>query len=518
MSGAGGDMSSSPSRRAGRLSGHQSLFSPNTIERWWVQIPARLNRYSALLSVAWGDGVYLTAWPRVAMLLPLLALVFGLVEGASHWKFLAIWDVGMSYGPAVVFAQSLPLVITATLVGTLSANAGLMLVLGYALGDFLWAGAPWVYSYSTSPIAAFTHVRVPQLATYVLFFLLAVMPIVSTNYFLAGLYQRFPGNDRRTSALRTVAMALLQGLFLYEWSVIAPMVFHTLWSWSGSGSPVTIAFFHHVTAPWLIGAAAAGIIIRNWLTSRTQTEASSAKRIQRLAEAALEAVPEGRGFAQRHPWVRAVTTATLMTLLASGYLPSPLMAAEALCVVVAILLARAYLVPRLGVWAKWSESVAKIPQLLRLALVVYGVYVVTLWVAGPGIPSGVPGAFGPERFGLLSGVLLLLALLPDATGQSAMIERSEASGERATATGWTAGRITLGIAFLLLVLAPSTLHAQCADRWCCCNTKNIWCALAASGFMPFFGGLLGGDGGGTDVPNVDPSQSGDETQDDPCTT
>ena len=132
---------------------------------------------------------------------------------------------------------------------------------------------------------------------------------------------------------------------------------------------------------------------------------------------------------QRHPWLRAVIAATLMTLLASGYLPSPLMAAEALCVVVAILLAREYLLPRLGVWAKWSESVAKIPQLLRLALVVYGVYLVTLWVAGPGIPSGVPGAFGPERFGLLSGVLLLLALLPDATGQSAMLERSEGSEE-----------------------------------------------------------------------------------------
>src|SRR2546427_1504377 len=60
-----------------------TLFPYTTLFRS-VQIPARLNRYSALLSVAWGDGVYLTAWPRVAMLLPFLALVFGLVEGADR--------------------------------------------------------------------------------------------------------------------------------------------------------------------------------------------------------------------------------------------------------------------------------------------------------------------------------------------------------------------------------------------------------------------------------------------------
>lgn len=218
-------------QREQRESSHErvSSFLSAAIEKWWVYIPARMDRYSSLLSNALTDGIYLAAWPRVAMLLPFLALILGVVEGVGHFKLLSIWDVGMSYGPAYVFAQSLPLVIAAAFVGTLSANAGLMLVLGYALGDYIWAGAPLLYRYNAF-VPTFIHVRIPQLFTYVLFFALAVMPILSTNYLLAGLNRRISAKGPGSTAARIGVTALVQSLFLYEWTFIAPMSFHSLWS------------------------------------------------------------------------------------------------------------------------------------------------------------------------------------------------------------------------------------------------------------------------------------------------
>ena len=351
-----------------------SLFSPDAVEFWWARVPARLDRYSALLSVAWSDGIYLVSWPRIAMLLPLTALIFGFVEGVSHFKFLSIMDVGISFAPAAVFAQSLPLVIIAAFVGSLSANAGLMMVLGYALGDFLWGGVPWTYGFPHSVLSGLLHLRVPELATYVLFFLLAVMPIVSTNYLLAGLYRRLPGRDRRVTLVRIGAMAVVQALFLYEWTFIAPMVIHPMWSWRGSGSPVTIAFFHRVTTPWIVGAALAAVVTRGWLTSRAQSNPSFATQIQRLDDAAADAADDGLGFFERRPWLQAALATALITLLALGFLPSPLMAAETMGLVAAILLARAYLLPQLSVWKKWGALVDKIPLIFRLGAVVFATY------------------------------------------------------------------------------------------------------------------------------------------------
>src|SRR5262249_51242504 len=58
------------------------------LEKWWVAVPGWLRRYSVYLSEAWADGVYLTIWPRVAALAPLvLFLLFGVLEGAFHWTF-----------------------------------------------------------------------------------------------------------------------------------------------------------------------------------------------------------------------------------------------------------------------------------------------------------------------------------------------------------------------------------------------------------------------------------------------
>src|SRR5437763_1921010 len=65
-------------------------WSAKFFEIWWFRIPHGLRRYSTVLSLAWSDGTYLTAWPRLATVLPIAVFAFGLLEGATHFAFLWI--------------------------------------------------------------------------------------------------------------------------------------------------------------------------------------------------------------------------------------------------------------------------------------------------------------------------------------------------------------------------------------------------------------------------------------------
>src|SRR5579864_1655975 len=286
---------------AGRFS---SLFSPAAIERWWIRIPQYLGRYSSLLAAACGDGIYLTAWPRVAMLLSPLAFGFGLVEGASHWNFVHIWHI-VTYGPVIAFGEISLLVAIGVVVGSLSANAGFMLVLGYAVGDFLWFGPQIPLNAFAKPLLpGFFYTRGPLLLSYVLFLMLTVVPTVSTNYLLDGLYRRMPGSDLRPRTMRIGVTAVLQGLFVLEWIFIAPMVLRVIWTWPYVGtatwSTITIGDYYAAASPWLEIAAVAAVIIRGWLTARSGRDLAVLARIKAL-DTALDRADQFPAFSRRLP-------------------------------------------------------------------------------------------------------------------------------------------------------------------------------------------------------------------------
>src|SRR5690349_10911365 len=65
-------------------------FATHFVDYWWIRVPARLRRYSVLLWAAWSDGVYLTAWPRVALALVCAVFLFGFLEGTTHWSYRTI--------------------------------------------------------------------------------------------------------------------------------------------------------------------------------------------------------------------------------------------------------------------------------------------------------------------------------------------------------------------------------------------------------------------------------------------
>jgi len=163
-------------------------FSGRFVNFWWVEIPARLRRYSTLLWVAWSDGIYLTAWPRIATMLVVAVFLVGFGEGATHWSFRTIVGTnGISGnvlapmatandwgGPThLVFADNLLLLVTAVAFGTLSANLGITLVIGYAVGDLFSAPLPFGPGWrNIDPFNAWIYRHVPLLTSYVLFFML----------------------------------------------------------------------------------------------------------------------------------------------------------------------------------------------------------------------------------------------------------------------------------------------------------------------------------------------------------
>lgn len=479
-------------------------WSAKFLERWWVWAPARLNRYSSMLAVAWQDGIYLTVWPRVGIFLPVGALLLGMVAGTFHWQFLSISEWPLGHLPAIVFAQSLPLLILAVLLGTLSANAGLMLVLGFALADYI-SGPPFPYVYSSSLAAKFVHARVPQLATYLLFFALAVVPVVMTNSLLAGLHRRWPGKHLALVLGRSIVAALVQSLMIYEWTFIAAMSIHAVWAWNGNGSPVTVATFHKITAPWLVLAVVTAIAARTVLTLRAHDNPDLLARLRSMLRAYVNAAKEPATFVRRYRWPRATATAVWMTLLPLGFIASPLLAAEILCAVLTLLLVRSYVLPSMRLWQQWSRRLSKVPAIFRLTAAVVGGYFVTLSIVGPGRQFDTRG-FDLELISMGIGVLLLIALLPHGFGVSKLqvAQRGITNEVRAWSPGRTAF-IMLGV----LLLSSKEVFAQC-DGPGCCLVSGALSALGTSGFLPSFAGGVPLDDGTTrpNVPGAVPMDQG----------
>ncbi len=92
----------------------------------------------------------------VAALATLLLLLFGLLEGATHWSLLINDTIPLPGEVPITFTQLLPLMVLTAAVSALSANLGLALVLGYALGDFLIAGFRLTYAQGFEFIASST--------------------------------------------------------------------------------------------------------------------------------------------------------------------------------------------------------------------------------------------------------------------------------------------------------------------------------------------------------------------------
>lgn len=475
------------------VTAQQPSWLSEAVELWWVRIPAQLRRYSVLLWAAWSDGVYLTAWPRLSLVLPLAVLAFGLFEGMTHWSLLTIGDMTLTRGggPVVAFAQILPLLVIAVFVGSLSGNLGLSLVIGYALGDFVWSGPQdnyagyWRIVSKFPSSAVLFHLRLPQVISYALFLLLAIWPIVSSKFLVASADRLF----RESGVLRTTMMAMVQALFVYEWTFFAPMSFRTLWTqmvpdWGGA---ITVRYFHQVTTPYLVSTAIVAVIARSCLTVVAEKKDSAIiARLGAIARQTLE-VPT------RTPlWLRAILGAGLMTLLVYGFLNVPSVAFTFFAATAAVFLLRTYVGPRLDLWRRWTVHVTRYSALMRFAVATVGAYFMSrLILSLPGQAAGqngIVGQFYAEVVGIFAGLLLIAILLPDGV-LSAQRRRSNHSVRVRIPALNVATQIAL--VAVIVLLATKRVFAVCREPSCCFNGDNGMAGAATAAATPTAGGLVG---------------------------
>jgi hypothetical protein len=392
------------------------------VERWWVDIPGVLRRYSLLFSEAWSDGIYLTAWPLQSALAPLVVLLIGLIEGVTHWSLI---NDSISFGqPAIAFTELLPLMIFTAAVGAISANLGLMVVLGYAIGDLFIFGSisanTAALTLPDNPLLAFIYLRVPQLVSYSLFFLLAVMPTLSTKYLVVHLSRFLKVREPTATILRVCALAATQGVIVYVWTLAAPLLIRVFWGWTNASPPLAAAYYLQALGYLVVTAAVVGAGVRGWLAHRVSHDQVILQRMRRLA-AVLKAADTRLAFSRRLPAVvRCVLVALSLTLLISGFIASLVEGIILFLFMSAVFIARTVWLPRLSIWVRWMAFVARIPLLLRLIVGAFFAYYLTQAILTAytqlfpqALYNDTPSAtLRPVLLGMCLSLLIMTILLP----------------------------------------------------------------------------------------------------------
>ncbi|HSB74162.1 MAG TPA: hypothetical protein VLC12_00850, partial [Terriglobales bacterium] len=463
------------------------------VETWWVRIPARLRPYSRTLWAAWGDGIYLTAWPRSAAILPLAAMLLGFSAGATHLSPLTIADSISSSIPAVAFLQMVPLLFLGVFLGSLSANLGLALVIGYGLGDFLISG-PVLTVARPGVLSPLFDLRVPQLLSYALFFGVLVTPRVLSNSLLSPLYRRVSSQRLPGALLRAAATAAVMMLLVYGWTLMAPFALRVMWSWPGQIPPVTPSYFQNTLNPWLPLVAGVAMALRTVLAWRTRHDQPVVARRARLRRGAELADQNLKWTRRCPPWACSVATAAASTLLIAALLSTWLLAALVFLGFLLLDVLRRSVLPRVSFWQWWTTKVTIAPLVLRLGASVVLTYFLTLeflkvpgWAAGS---NGIPGQFGAELMCLALGVAVMFLLTPAAH-----------AALPAAFTPITLPRSAMRATAVIMLLAWALFatpqaFAICLDPACCFGDNNN-AALGVAGMGLGLGGMGMGSGDGT---------------------
>lgn len=455
----------SPSGSAQQKLGLSRLYSIRTIDWWWLAIPRRLLRYSTSLAATWTDGIYLTAWPRLAVALPFALLVFGFLEGATHFSFFTVGDGALSSTePAIAFAQNLILVFLAAAVGSLSANLGMALVLGFAIGDYLFAG-PQMQTSGISPWLSFLEFHVPQLISYLLFFLLAALPTMISNLFLADLRRR--GKVFASAAFQAPCRAIFQAAIVFLWVMMTPIVIRTFWIYAGQGSSqVTVPYYRELMVPWLLVVAGVFALVRGVLETMGQPNPQVQDRVDALRIFQLGTGAPVLSFDQK-PWVGAIVLACITTLLWSGYFLTLIPAAITLVLLTGIMVTRASILPHIPAWNGWMRLLDRIPLALRGIVACLATYLIARSIVAVTGLNTTAGAFGAQISASLLGLILMIVLCP--------LEPASLSSDAMTDLPATLGSLPvawrrvgmLGLWLVILFLVPQHLHASCVEPTCC---------------------------------------------------
>lgn len=410
----------------------------------------------------------------------------GCIVGAAHWSPFVISGRGfLAFGSFVVFAQSLLLIFLAAVAGTLSANAGLLLVLGYAIGEYL-LGGPQLTSGPPSLIPGFFHLRLPLFICYGFFYLVAVRPIFCTRLLLGGLFQKEKEENNRLWLIRIGVAAAFQAILIYAWTLVAPMVMRIVWTWSDTLADINVPDYCRVTDPWLPLVAIVATVARGLAEDSAMRHTAVRDRVFRLHRVLQRADRVLMLFRRWPLLLHTIFTASVVTLLVSGFVGSALTGVAIFFTFAVLLSVRVLALPKLPSWNTWSGICQRVPLPIRIAIAALIAFFVTrgnLLLDPSGGLSGLTrkeGAFGLELLSIGLGLITLLILIPEGPEVDASALRSSSAEKK---IGLEPRRFSKNatLALAVLLLTASEVHGElCLDPRCCFLTAFLAALVIAA--------------------------------------
>jgi hypothetical protein len=304
------------------------------------------------------------------------------------------------------------------IVGVMSANLGAMLLVGFALGDFLLAHPDW--SHLGGLVSHLWRVRVPLLIKYNLLGLLVVGIPLFTKALLAPLAPPAGRNRQVSFGIALLGHLLLTAVLVYFWAQTVPILIRPVFTWVGGlPSPAAIVPLQQRWRAVVVAAALASLA-RMVLQGRTVFRSEPGAQVYALQTQITSAAPVTPATQRLPPWARVSAHTLWSTVLLSGMFKSWLDALLLGALIWVIQAARAGIVSvPLGPWPALVERVpllfrlvlgfvilylsseAILPQQIRptdsfrLFVVLTGVGMVILYLLAPGVPAAQPRKGGP---------------------------------------------------------------------------------------------------------------------------
>lgn len=352
---------------------------------WLVDLPKRLYRFFPSMSLAFLDGSWTGAWPRVAAFAPVGALLVGLLAPLA-------WP-----GLEVVYTESLSLMTLVIAGAILSGPVGVMLWLGYAFGDLMFGDLP-SYAFDVFPLLRLASRLVPLI---LLAMLAIVIPAVAQKVVWRLRFSRIPNRKARIWA-RGILLAGSCGLLVFTWAQAMVVLVNPVFRWVGDEPTVEAIFPVQVRWPFLVGVAFAAALGRVWAED---IALGSHHRAQAVAEAVRQLRAQGThrlGIWARFPsWVPVSAVTVLIVLTLSGIYERWI---DALAVAVVVALLEAW---RRGLFGnqveRWGGIVQRWPLVIRFLALVVVSYLVAYLVAA------IFYSTGSFRLVLVGALLALIA-------------------------------------------------------------------------------------------------------------
>lgn len=317
------------------------------IHLWTVRLPLWIDPLAARLADAFADGAWTARWRKLSAFAPPIAFGVGFL-------FPVLWPWMKD-----VYTESLLFLMIVVAGAILSGPVGVMLLLGYILGD----AVSLVFERAG-------YYRGRRFAGHIVSYMLLALPTVIIPQLSRRMSEQiaalWPTESELRHALRALLYAISSGLLVFLWCQAMIVLVRPVFTFA-RGSPTTVAVIQVQTRwGWVVAVAALSAAARV-LMEEVARRSSAGAWISQL-EQQRWAEPARRGlFWQKTPLVvRVALSAIVVTLLLSGTYVNLF---DAFIVLVTIGVLKAWRSGLFGAFPPWwSRAATKIPVLVRFIL------------------------------------------------------------------------------------------------------------------------------------------------------